>query len=87
MAVLRNSYRLGSWILASQLVIGCGSGTTESPEKDRSINQELPPEAPKNGSSHEQIRYMRGDSDLKPTSRDEGGKASEESRGLDPAGK
>ena len=87
MTVMGKCKRLGAVVLASQLVIGCGSGTTESSAKDRSINQELPPEAPQNGSRNEQIRYMRGDSDLKPSSQGEGGKSSAESRVSDPAGK
>lgn len=77
MAVLGKSTRFGAAVLATQLVIGCGSSTTDSAAKDGSVNRELPPEAPKNGSSHEQIRYMRGDIDTQPRRRTEGRKAAD----------
>lgn len=75
MAVLKKSSRLGSVVLGSSLIIGCGAGTTDSGVKDGSGNQELPPEAPKDGSRHERIRYMKGNSDPQPASRTEDGKA------------
>jgi hypothetical protein len=86
MAVLGKINRFAAVVLGFSLIIGCGSGTTDSGEKDGSGNQELPPEAPKDGSRNERIRYMRGDSDPQPTPRTEEGKTAA-ARAIDPSAK